>query len=106
MSVEGPEARILADQMSEELTGRRVVSCQVREVARLQTLGFVNRDLADFQRPAGATVEAVRARGATIRLTMTNATNLVVAPEYGGLRSASHRSRRPAGQVPSGARPR
>lgn len=44
MSVEGPEAHILAEQMNEQLLGRRMESCEVRYVERLQRSEFVNRD--------------------------------------------------------------
>jgi hypothetical protein len=55
-SLEGPEARILAEQMAEELQGLRVAGCVLHDVAGLQPSGLVNRDLGDFERLKGGTV--------------------------------------------------
>lgn len=84
MSVEGPEAHIVAGQMNRQLSGHRVIGCQVHDVAKLQPSGFVNRDLSDFERLVGGTVEAATSRGNTIKMALDNGTNLVIGPEYGG----------------------
>lgn len=93
MSVEGPEARILAEQMHHRLAGHRIVGCDVHDVAGLQPSGFVNRDLSDFERLVGATIEAVESSGNTIRIALDNETNLVIGAEYGG-RVLLHAGRR------------
>lgn len=84
MSLEGPETRILADQMNRRLAGHEVVSCDVHDVDRLQRSGFVNHDLTDFQRLIGGRIDQVISRGNTIRVSLDNETNLIVGPEYGG----------------------
>jgi formamidopyrimidine-DNA glycosylase len=84
VSIEGPEARILAEQLHEEVHGHRIVACDIDDVAGLQPTGFVNDDLADFDRLVGGTITEVRARGNTIRVSIDNGTNLVIGPEYGG----------------------
>jgi formamidopyrimidine-DNA glycosylase len=84
MSIEGPEAHILAGQLHDEIVGRRIVSREIGDVARLQRSGFVNRDLHDFDRLIGGRVNMVMSRGATIRIALDNDTNLIIGPEYGG----------------------
>ena len=84
MSIELPEARILAEQMNRELVGKRVRAYQLRGHERLQKIGFLNRDQKDFERLVGRTVESVVSRGNSIRVRLDNGLNLLLAPEYGG----------------------
>ena len=84
MSVELPEARILSAQMNEELRGRRVSACHVRDYERMQRIGFMNRDLGDYDRLVGGAVESVVSRGNTVRVSLDNGMNLLIGPEYGG----------------------
>jgi len=85
MSVELPEAHILAEQMMAALPGRRVNRVELRDCDKLQRMGFVNRNLDDFNMLVGRTVEAVSSRGNTVRVSMDDEVNLLLAPEYGGL---------------------
>jgi len=85
MSVELPEASILAGQMVSALRGRRVKAVELRDCEKLQRMGFINRDPGDFEMLVGRTVEAVTCRGNTVRVSLGGGANLLLAPEYGGL---------------------
>jgi formamidopyrimidine-DNA glycosylase len=84
MSIELPEANILAKQMSSELRGKQIKFCELRDYQKLQRIGFVNKNLLDFDRLSGGRVESVVSRGNVIRVKLDNGMNLILAPEYGG----------------------
>ena len=84
MSVELPEALILAEQMNEELKGKRIESCRLRDCDRMQRIGFINEDLADFDRLVDGRVESAVSRGNTVLVKLDNGMNLIITPEYGG----------------------
>jgi len=84
MSIELPEAHILSKQMSKELRGKRIETCQLQDYQRLQRIGFVNKDTSAFDRLNGGRIESVASRGNVIRVKLDNGMNLVLAPEYGG----------------------
>jgi formamidopyrimidine-DNA glycosylase len=84
LSVELPEAHIIATQMNRELVGKKVAAAQLQNLGNYQTLGFINVYLSDFQRLCGGAVEFVVSRGNTIRVKLDNGLNLIVTPEYGG----------------------
>lgn len=84
MSVELPEARILARQMNEELPGKMIESCRAKDYERMQRIGFMNRDIDDYQRLVDGKVESVASRGNSILVRLDNGMNLFIAPEYGG----------------------
>jgi hypothetical protein len=44
MSIELPEAKILAEQMHAALVGRRIQSYQLQDYERLQRIGFMNKN--------------------------------------------------------------
>ena len=92
MSIELPEASILADQMDEDLVGKVIESYLLRDYERLHRIGFLNKDLSDFDRLTGRKIEAVTSRGNAIRVKLDNGMNLILAPEYGG-RILYHSSR-------------
>jgi len=85
MSIELPEARILADQLDKALSGRTVESYDLKDVERMMRIGFVNKDLFEFDALIGKTVEGAASRGNVIRIRLTEAMNLLLAPEYGGV---------------------
>ncbi len=84
MSVELPEALILAEQMNEELKGKRIESCRLRDCDRMRRIGFINEDLADFDRLVDGRVESAVSRGNTVLVKLDNGMNLIITPEYGG----------------------
>ena len=85
MSIELPEARILADQLDEALSGKTVESYDLKDVERMMRIGFLNKDISEFDALIGKTVKGAASRGNVIRIRLTEATNLLLAPEYGGV---------------------
>jgi formamidopyrimidine-DNA glycosylase len=85
LSVEFPEAYILAKQMNIELTGKQIATCNLQNCAKLQNLGFINIYLSDFDRLINRKIESTISRGNTIRLKLNGNLNLLLAPEYGGV---------------------
>jgi formamidopyrimidine-DNA glycosylase len=84
MSIELPEAHILASQMNQKLCGEQAAEVQLKNYVRLQKIGCVNRNLADYDRLVGGNVAQVLSRGLVIRVKLDNGWNLLLAPEYGG----------------------
>ncbi len=84
MSIEMPEARILATQMQKELVGKTIESWKLDEGDKLQKSKMVNQNLKDFDGLIGKTIQSVRSRGNIIRVKLDKKLNLLVAPEYGG----------------------
>jgi len=84
MSIELPEAHILAEQMNEELRGKQIRSFQLQGYQKLQRVGFVNKDIKAFDRLMSRKIESVTSRGNTIRVKLDLSMNLILAPEYGG----------------------
>ncbi len=84
MSIELPEARILADQMGKKLVGKRVKAHLLKDWQRLQKTGFINRDLTAFGQLVNREVLSVVSRGNVIRVRLDCGKNLILCPEYGG----------------------
>ncbi len=84
VSVEGPEAAILAGQMRQEIVGKTVAGFALGDTGRLQEIGFMNRDADDYRQLVGGVVESVVSRGNTVLMKLDNGSNLVISPEYGG----------------------
>jgi len=84
MSIELPEAEILAAQMKKELQGKRIETYHLRNYERLQKIGFMNKDSKSFDLLVNRKVESVISRGNTIRVKLDSEMNLILAPEYGG----------------------
>jgi len=84
VSIELPEAKILAGQMENELLGKRIVSCELEDYERLQRIGMLNKDIGSFDRLVDGEIVSVVSRGNTILVKLDNAVNLVLGPEYGG----------------------
>lgn len=84
MSVELPEATILAEQMNQEVLGKQVKSCQTQESKGLQRIGMLEPDLTIFDQLAGAKIEQIMPRGNVIIVKFDNKLNLVIGLEYGG----------------------
>jgi formamidopyrimidine-DNA glycosylase len=84
MSVELPEAKILAEQMNHELKGKRAKSFLAKDCERLQRIGMMEKDLTSFNQLVGRKIESVVSRGNVIRIKFDNDANLILGPEYGG----------------------
>ena len=84
MSVELPEAKILAEQMNHELRGKHVKAYLLKDYERLQRIGMMDKDLTSFNQLVNGKIEAVISRGNVIRVKFDNGTNLILGPEYGG----------------------
>jgi len=84
MSVELPEAKILAEQMNRELRGKRVKSFLVKDCERLQRIGMMDKDLTSFNQLVNGKIATVASRGNVIRVKFDNGINLILGPEYGG----------------------
>jgi len=84
MSIELPEAKILAEQMNRELRGKCISTYFLRDYERLQRIGFMNRDIKSFDQLVNRKVESVISRGNAIRVKLGGRLNLVLSPEYGG----------------------
>jgi len=83
VSVELPEAQILAEQMTNTLLEKKVKSYDIQDSDKLQKIGFMNKDLKDYERLVGCTVKSIAQRGNTIRIQMNKKMNLVLCPDYG-----------------------
>ncbi len=84
MSVELPEAMILAEQMNSTLLGKSIESYSLMDSQRLQKIGFMNKDTGEYNNIVGGNIESVISRGNTIKVSFDNCWNLLITPEYGG----------------------
>ncbi len=84
MSIELPEARILADQMNKELKGKRIKDYLLQDCEKLQKIGFINKDNKSFDQLVNREVESVISRGNAIRVKLDEGINMILSPEYGG----------------------
>ncbi|MFQ5758882.1 MAG: DNA-formamidopyrimidine glycosylase family protein, partial [Candidatus Bathyarchaeia archaeon] len=84
MSIELPEAKILAEQMNKELQGKRIKSYHLQDYERLQRIGMLDKDTKSFDQLVNGKVEFVMSRGNVVRVKLDNGMNLILAPEYGG----------------------
>ena len=84
MSIELPEAKILAEQMNRELRGKRIRSYHLKDYERLQKTGFINRDIKSFDQLVDRKIESVTSRGNVIRVELDDGINIILSPEYGG----------------------
>jgi formamidopyrimidine-DNA glycosylase len=84
MSVELPEANILADQMNKALSGKKVVSHDIKDSEKLQRIGFMNKDLTAYDILDRKIILGAESRRNTINLRLSGDANLIISPEYGG----------------------
>lgn len=85
MSIELPEAKVLAHQLNDAIIGLTIESYDLQDVERMMKIGFINKNLSDFKLLVGKRVEEVLSRGNTIRVKLSDKINLLIAPEYGGV---------------------
>ena len=84
MSVELPEAKILAEQMNQKVLGKQVTSCETQESRGLQRIGMLEPDLTVFDQLVDANIEDIGSRGNVIVVKFSNQLVLVIGLEYGG----------------------
>jgi formamidopyrimidine-DNA glycosylase len=84
MSIELPEAKILAEQMNKELRGKCIKNYCLQDYERLQKIGFINKDIKSFDQLLNRKVESVFSRGNAIRVKFDGKLNIILSPEYGG----------------------
>jgi formamidopyrimidine-DNA glycosylase len=84
MSIELPEAKILAEQMNKALRGKRIKSYDLQNYERLQRIGMMDKDLTTFERILNQHIISAISRGNVICLKLSDKMNLILAPEYGG----------------------
>jgi len=84
MSIELPEAKILAEQMNKELLGKHIKSYHLQDYERLQRIGMLSKDITSFDQLVNRKIESVISRGNVILVKFDNEINLILAPEYGG----------------------
>jgi formamidopyrimidine-DNA glycosylase len=84
MSIELPEAQILAEQMNKELLQKQIKSFHLQDYQKLQKIGFINKDIKAFDQLMNRKVESIISRGNVIRVKLDLGLNLILAPEYGG----------------------
>jgi formamidopyrimidine-DNA glycosylase len=83
VSVELPEAQILAEQMMDTLLEKKIKSIDIQDSEKLQKIGFMNKKLKDYDRLVGCKVKSINQRGNVIRIQMNKKMNLVLCPDYG-----------------------
>ena len=84
ISIELPEAKILARQMEKRLPGKHIISYHMQDCGKPQKIGMVNKDLNEFDSLTNADIKAVITRGNVVLLKLGNDTSLILGPEYGG----------------------
>ena len=84
MSIELPEAYILAEQMRKELLQKKVKAFHLKDYQKLQRIGFINKDIGAFEHLMNGRIESVTSRGNVIRVKFDLGVNLILGPEYGG----------------------
>ena len=84
MSVEAAEAKILANQLEETLVGKKIMKVGLKDYERLQRIGFINKELTDYDNLLEGVVESVEFRGNSVLVKLDNSWNLLIGPEYGG----------------------
>jgi len=81
MSIELPEAKILAEQMNTEVRRKRVKAYHLQDYEKLQEIGMLNKNIESFNQLVDGEIESVVSRGNGIRVKLDNETNLILAPE-------------------------
>ncbi len=84
MSIELPEAKILAEQINKELLGKRIKTYHLKDYERLQRIGFLNKDINSFNMLVNREIRSIISRGNAILIKLDSEVNLLLNPEYGG----------------------
>jgi formamidopyrimidine-DNA glycosylase len=70
--------------MREVLIGKQVSSYDLKDYERMQRIGFINKDLTQYERLIDGKIVSISQRGNTIIMKLDNGMNLILGPEYGG----------------------
>ena len=84
MSIELPEAQILAKQMNETLKKKKVTSYDLRDIDQRIKIGFI-KDVDFFKNLINKKVLEVTSRGNAILIKLNKGMNLLIGLEYGGV---------------------
>ncbi len=79
MSIELPEAQILAKQMSKELLGKQIKPFHLLNYQKLQRIGFVNKNIEAFDRLVNKKIESITSRGNVVHVKLDFGMNLILA---------------------------
>jgi len=85
MSIELPEAKILAKQLDQAITGKTIKDYDLKDVERMIKIGFLNEDLSEFKPIKDKKVLGATSRGNTIKVQLSDEINILIGPEYGGV---------------------
>jgi formamidopyrimidine-DNA glycosylase len=84
MSIELPEALIIAKQLEKTIKGKQIKKYHLQDYERLIKTGFMNKNTKDFDLLLDSKIKSSTSRGNLIRLELDNNGNLLIGPEYGG----------------------
>lgn len=84
MSIELPEAYILAEQLNKEILEKQILSYKLQDYEKLQKIGFLNDNIEDFDMLLDRKIKSVISRGNLILIALDSQINLLIGPEYGG----------------------
>jgi formamidopyrimidine-DNA glycosylase len=84
VSIELPEAHILAKQMKTELVGKVIEDFELANYEKLQRQTFFNENLRDYELLKKARVIDVSSVGVVIRVHFHRKNSLLLSPELGG----------------------
>jgi formamidopyrimidine-DNA glycosylase len=83
VSIELPETRILAEQMTGTLIDKNVKSVELSNYEKLQKVGFINKKIKDFDKLIDCKIISIAHRGNVIRFQFNKKVNLVLCGDYG-----------------------
>lgn len=85
MSIELPEAQIIAEQMTRKMLDKKVKSVELFNYQKLQKIGFINKKIADFDKLIDCKIKSIDYRGNVIHVQFNKKMNLVLCGDYGAL---------------------
>jgi len=70
--------------MNKELLGKRIKTYHLKDLERLQRIGFLNKDINAFNILVNREISSINSRGNAILIKLDSDVNLLLNPEYGG----------------------
>lgn len=83
VSIELPEAQIIAEQMIRTMLDKKVKSVELSNYQKLQKIGFINKNIKDFDKLIECKIKSVDYRGNVIHIQFNKKMNLVLCGDYG-----------------------